>query len=80
VREQLASELLTAAAIEPSTRPFQLTVSEFGRICEAYMSICKEKPDYMKYNYREQKSDENWPDVKINNSDSSENIISINEY
>lgn len=44
------------------------------------MSICKEKPDYMKYNYREQKSDENWPDVKINNSDSSENIISINEY
>ncbi|XP_060866286.1 dimethyladenosine transferase 1, mitochondrial [Metopolophium dirhodum] len=80
VREQLASELLTAAAIEPSTRPFQLTVSEFGRISEAYMNICKEKPDYMKYNYRGQKSDDNWPFVEINNSDSSENIISINEY
>ncbi|KAL5241691.1 hypothetical protein ACI65C_009101 [Semiaphis heraclei] len=79
VREQLASELLTAAAIEPSTRPFQLTVSEFGRICEAYISICKEKPDYMKYNYRGQKSDDNWPFVEINNSDSTENIISINE-
>lgn len=80
VREQLATELLTAAAIEPSTRPFQLTVSEFGRICDAYMSICKEKPDYMKYNYRGQKSDDNWPHVEINNSDYKENIISINEY
>lgn len=79
VREKLASELLIAAAIEPDTRPFQLTVSEFGRICEAYVSICNEKPDYMKYNYREQKSTLFWPDVEINDSDGSENIVMLEE-
>lgn len=75
VREKLANELLISATIEPTTRPFQLTVGEFGRICEAYVSICNKKPDYMKYNYRDQKSKDYWPDVEINNLDSHENII-----
>lgn len=81
VREKLANELLIAAAIEPTTRPFQLTVTEFGRICEGYMSICKDTPDYMKYNYRDPNSKylDYWPDVEINNSASCENIISLKD-
>ncbi|XP_025420529.1 mitochondrial dimethyladenosine transferase 1 [Sipha flava] len=81
VREKLASELLLAAAIEPTTRPFQLTVTEFGRICEEYMSICKDTPNYMKYNYRHPSSNylDNWPEVEINNSSSYENIISLKD-
>lgn len=79
VREKLASELLSAAAIEPDTRPFQLTVSEFGRICDAYVSLCKEKPDYLKYNYRQQKFKDFWPDVEIDSSDSCENIMVLKE-
>lgn len=70
VCEKLSTELLISAAIDPNTRPFQLTISEFGRICEAYMSICKENPDYLKYNYRSKKSEHYWPDVEINNSES----------
>lgn len=70
---------MITAAIEPDTRPFQLTVSEIGRICEAYKSICDEKPDYLKYNYREKKSDDYWPDIEINNSEDKENIISLME-
>lgn len=80
VRQKLASELLTDAGIDPNTRPFQLTVSEFGRICEAYMSICKEKPDYIKYNYRKQDSEDYWPDIEIISSkDNIENISSLKE-
>lgn len=80
VREKLASELLTAAAIDPNSRPFQLTVSEFGRICEAYMSICKDKPNYMKYNYRKPNSEDYWPDIEtIDSKDNVENIISLKE-
>lgn len=77
----MAGELLNAASIEPNTRPFQLTVGEYGRICEAYMDICKNKPDYMKYNYREQKSDDYWPVIEMNNlTDSIENITSLDKY
>lgn len=76
VRKELASELLLSASIEPNTRPFQLTVSEFGRICEAYVSICEKKPDYIKYNYREKKSEDYWPDIDIIHSDS-DNITSL---
>jgi len=80
VRLKLANELLTDAAIDPNTRPFQLTVSEFGRICEAYMSICKENPNYIKYNYRKQNSEDYWPDIEtISSEDSIENIISLKE-
>jgi len=80
VRKKLSSELLIAASIEPNTRPFQLTVSEFGRICEAYISICKETPDYVKYNYRKQNSEDYWPcNETINSEDSIENITSLNE-
>lgn len=77
VREKLSTQLLMSAAIEPSTRPFQLTVQDFGKICEAYVSICKEKPDYMKYYYRGPKSEDYWSDVEISNSDNIENIISL---
>lgn len=78
VCEKLASELLISAAIDPSTRPFQLTVSEFGRICEAYVSICKENLDYLKYNHRDKKCENYWPDVEITNSNN-DNIISLKE-
>lgn len=70
---------MSAAGIEPDTRPFQLTVSEFGRICEAYMSICEKKPDYMKYNYREKKSQDYWPVFETDDLNSRNNIISVKE-
>lgn len=79
VREQLSNKLLTTAGIEPGTRPFQLTISEIGRLCEAYKSICDEKPDYLKYNHREKQSKDNWPDIEINNLETSENITSLRE-
>lgn len=80
VRKELASELLATAGIESETRPFLLTVSEFGQICKVYMDICNKNPDYMKYNHREQKSNDEWPESEAINSDSSgENIIMLND-
>ncbi|XP_050431432.1 mitochondrial dimethyladenosine transferase 1 [Adelges cooleyi] len=74
VREKLSTEMLIAAGIESDTRPFQLTVSEFGRLCSAYVDICKSTPDYLKYNYRASKTNENWPLVDNLQFDDQQNL------
>lgn len=44
------------------------------------MDICNKNPDYMKYNHREQKSNDYWPESEAINSDGSdENIIVLND-
>ena len=48
----MGKKLYQIADIDPTTRPFQLTIEEFGRICQAYISICDQDPRLYKYNYR----------------------------
>lgn len=52
VREQLGKEMYHLADIDPTTRPFQLTVEEYGRLCHAYCTICDRDPRLYKYSHR----------------------------
>lgn len=52
VRQQLGKEMYSLADVEPTTRPFQLTIEEFGRLCQAYCNICDRDPRLYKYNHR----------------------------
>ncbi|CAK1586507.1 unnamed protein product [Parnassius mnemosyne] len=52
VREEMALKMYNIADIDPVTRPFQITNSEFGRLCEAYNLIVTKYPELEKYDYR----------------------------
>lgn len=52
VRQELGKEMYHLADIDPTTRPFQLTVEEFGRLCHAYCTICDRDPRLYKYSHR----------------------------
>ncbi|KAJ9590948.1 hypothetical protein L9F63_016046, partial [Diploptera punctata] len=57
IRELLGKKMYQIADIDPTTRPFQLTIEEFGRLCEAYVSVCDQDPRLYKYNHRGSKKD-----------------------
>jgi hypothetical protein len=52
VRQQLGKEMYSLADVDPMTRPFQLTIEEFGRLCQAYCDLCNRDPRLYKYNHR----------------------------
>lgn len=52
IRKQLGKEMYSLADVDPMTRPFQLTIEEFGRLCQAYCNICDRDPRLYKYNHR----------------------------
>lgn len=54
-RERLGKEMYMHADVDPTTRPFQLTVEEFGRLCTAYKHICDKDPRLYRYESRAQK-------------------------
>ncbi|PSN41722.1 Dimethyladenosine transferase 1 [Blattella germanica] len=58
VREELGMKMYKLADVDPTTRPFQLTIEEFGQLCQAYCNICDEDPRLYKYNHRASKSKE----------------------
>lgn len=55
IREKMALKMYNIANIDPVTRPYQITNSEFGRLCEAYNIIVTQYPEIENYNYRAQK-------------------------
>ncbi|GBP19382.1 Mitochondrial dimethyladenosine transferase 1 [Eumeta japonica] len=52
VCEEMALKMYEIAEIDPVTRPFQITNSEFVRICEAYNEIINMYPEFKDYDYR----------------------------
>ncbi|XP_059050743.1 dimethyladenosine transferase 1, mitochondrial [Achroia grisella] len=52
VRKEFALKMYKMADIDPITRPFQITNTEFARICEAYNEIVKEYPEFEHYDIR----------------------------
>lgn len=54
-REKFRKEMCQLADIDPTTRPFQLTVPEFGRLCHAYCDIISRHPTLIHYNDRDRK-------------------------
>ncbi|XP_033112867.1 dimethyladenosine transferase 1, mitochondrial-like [Anneissia japonica] len=51
-REDLLNEVFEVAAIDPTTKPYKLTMDDFKSICWAYYDICERIPGLIDYNYR----------------------------
>jgi len=39
VREQLTKQMFLFSEINPQTRPVELTMEEFSRLCDAYVKV-----------------------------------------
>ncbi len=55
LRERHTPDLLEMADVDGTLRPFELTVEEFDRLCQAYLHICKSNPSLVKYDPRSEK-------------------------
>ncbi|XP_014671770.1 PREDICTED: dimethyladenosine transferase 1, mitochondrial-like [Priapulus caudatus] len=51
-RTDLVEEVSRYSGIDPTSRPFQLTVEEYARICDVYANICSREPGIYEYEYR----------------------------
>lgn len=67
VRKEFALKMYKMADIDPVTRPFQITNTEFTRICEAYNEIIKIYPEFENYDNRA-------PKAKIQVDDSKDKV------
>ncbi|XP_074112242.1 mitochondrial transcription factor B1 [Cotesia typhae] len=54
-QEDLAVVMVKLADVDPTTRPYQLTVEEIHRLCSAYKYIIEKHPEVKDYNYRASK-------------------------
>ncbi|XP_066992256.2 dimethyladenosine transferase 1, mitochondrial [Anabrus simplex] len=69
-RVEFGQEMYRRADVDPTTRPYQLTVEEYGRLCYAYKDICDRDPRLYKYNHRGSKIDrENYDDGSEGDTD-----------
>ncbi|XP_045106098.1 dimethyladenosine transferase 1, mitochondrial-like [Portunus trituberculatus] len=66
VRDALLDKLLKVADVEPTLRPFQITMKEFARLCHTYQAILDQHPHLAKYNYRDPASDDMIDDIDNN--------------
>ncbi|OXB66563.1 hypothetical protein ASZ78_010842, partial [Callipepla squamata] len=53
-RLKKTEQLMMAADVDPTLRPFQLTMSHFRNLCNTYRKMCDEDPSLFAYNYREE--------------------------
>lgn len=53
-RLKKTEELMMAADVDPTLRPFQLSMSHFRNLCNTYRKMCEEDPSLFAYNYREE--------------------------
>ncbi|RZF39568.1 hypothetical protein LSTR_LSTR001089 [Laodelphax striatellus] len=56
-RDAYALEMCKLADLDPTLRPFQLTVEEMGRLCQAYNRILEKQPKLAFYNSRASRAD-----------------------
>ncbi|NXT61248.1 TFB1M transferase, partial [Chaetops frenatus] len=53
-RLKRTEQLMMTANVDPTLRPFQLSMSQFRNLCNAYREMCDEDPSLFVYNYREE--------------------------
>ena len=56
--------MLTMAGVNPDTRPYQLSIKEFERLCQAYHHLCQLNPGLLEFNYRSRESLLVWENMK----------------
>ncbi|XP_071517079.1 dimethyladenosine transferase 1, mitochondrial isoform X2 [Panulirus ornatus] len=52
-RDELVNMMFTVADVDPALRPFQISMSEFNRLCHSYAAILEQHPSLAKFNARE---------------------------
>ncbi|KAM6280556.1 dimethyladenosine transferase 1, mitochondrial isoform 1-T1 [Porphyrio hochstetteri] len=53
-RLKRTEQLMMTANVDPTLRPFQLSMSQFRNLCNVYRKMCNEDPSLFVYNYREE--------------------------
>ncbi|XP_037676166.1 dimethyladenosine transferase 1, mitochondrial isoform X2 [Choloepus didactylus] len=53
-RLENTGKLLKLADVDPTLRPYQLSVSHFKSLCDVYRKMCEEDPLLFAYNFREE--------------------------
>ncbi|NXR16835.1 TFB1M transferase, partial [Cinclus mexicanus] len=53
-RLKRTEQLMMTADVDPTLRPFQLSMSQFRNLCNAYRKMCDEDPSLFVFNYREE--------------------------
>ncbi|OWK55141.1 Dimethyladenosine transferase 1, mitochondrial [Lonchura striata] len=53
-RLKRTERLMMTANVDPTLRPFQLSMSQFRNLCNAYRKMCDEDPSLFVFNYREE--------------------------
>ncbi|NWX11153.1 TFB1M transferase, partial [Caloenas nicobarica] len=53
-RLKRTEQLMMTANVDPTLRPFQLSMSQFRNLCDTYRKMCDEDPSLFAYNYREE--------------------------
>ncbi|NWU33383.1 TFB1M transferase, partial [Hylia prasina] len=53
-RLKRTEQLMMTANVDPTLRPFQLSMSQFRNLCNAYRKMCDEDPSLFVFNYREE--------------------------
>ncbi|NWW51459.1 TFB1M transferase, partial [Pedionomus torquatus] len=53
-RLKRTEQLMMTANVEPTLRPFQLSMSHFRNLCDTYRKMCDEDPGLFVYDYREE--------------------------
>ncbi|XP_068209849.1 mitochondrial dimethyladenosine transferase 1 [Palaemon carinicauda] len=66
VRDELVDKMFTVAEVDPTTRPMQLSIPEFNRLCHAYSAILEQKPHLAKFSIHQKNFNEDF--------DSSDNL------
>lgn len=54
-RDELVKKMFTVADVDPTLRPFQISMCEFNRLCHSYAAILEQQPSLAKFNAREAK-------------------------
>ncbi|ODM93632.1 Mitochondrial dimethyladenosine transferase 1 [Orchesella cincta] len=60
VRQSFTKMLFDSALVYPNTRPYDLAIEDFQRLCDAYAEIIEAYPEIGKYEYRSVKADTQW--------------------
>ncbi|NXO04315.1 TFB1M transferase, partial [Rhinopomastus cyanomelas] len=53
-RLRRTEHLMMTANVDPTLRPFQLTMPQFRSLCDTYRQMCHQDPGLFVYNYREE--------------------------
>lgn len=53
-RPELTEEMMRRADVEPTLRPTELSIPQFGALADAYARLCAREPQLLSYEFREE--------------------------